>query len=201
MPQRRPRYSLSGQMTPERMEQLNFMIEELYSLVNIAGSHGLIDDSVHNDVREDPEAESVRRGDLISGQVTPQGADRIKWQRLEVGAANTVLRSDGTDPQWDSVQLPDDVEGTLDVPHGGTGVATLTDHAVLLGNGASDIETVSGLGTAGQVLTSNGVGADPTWEDATGGIPGYWSPLTDGDVDEMELISLNGDVIMVFVPV
>lgn len=31
-------------------------------------------------------------------------------------------------------------------------------------------------------------------------VDGYYAPLTDGDVDEMDLISLNGDVIMVFVP-
>ena len=29
---------------------------------------------------------------------------------------------------------------------------------------------------------------------------GYWSPLTDGDVDETELIFADGDAIMVWVP-
>ena len=29
---------------------------------------------------------------------------------------------------------------------------------------------------------------------------GYWTPLTDGDAIEMDLISANGDAVMVFVP-
>lgn len=31
-------------------------------------------------------------------------------------------------------------------------------------------------------------------------IPGFWIPLSDGDVDEMDLITANGECIMVFVP-
>lgn len=168
MPQRRPRFDLRGEWTPQKVEQLNQVIEELYSLINLAASHPLLDGDVNRDTRPDIElgnnvnSPTLARGDLISGQNDPQG--RPKWQRLAVGQENTVLRSDGTDPQWDKVQLPNDVDGVLDVPHGGTGVSTLTDHAVLLGNGANDIETVSGVGTAGQHLTSNGAGLDPTWQ-------------------------------------
>ncbi len=203
MPQRRPRFVLSGEMTAAKVDQLNSMIEELYSLINIAASHALINDTVHSDTREDPEQDTVARGDLITGQTTPQGADRIKWQRLGVGADATILRSDGSDPQWGKVNVETDVEGVLPVPNGGTGVASLTDHAVLLGNGAGDIETVSGVGTAAQVLTSNGAGADPTWQDAAAGEThedGYWSPLTDGEVDQTELIFADGEAIMMWVP-
>lgn len=42
------------------------------------------------------------------------------------------------------------------------------------------------------VLTING--------ESGGGGGGYWSPLTDGDPDETELVFLNGDVIMVWIP-
>lgn len=31
-------------------------------------------------------------------------------------------------------------------------------------------------------------------------IPGFWIPLSDGDTDEMDLITINGECIMVFVP-
>ena len=56
-------------------------------------------------------------------------------------------------------------QGTdVGVAYGGTGVSTLTAYGVLLGNSASAISTVSGLGTADQVLTSNGAGAAPTWQ-------------------------------------
>lgn len=54
------------------------------------------------------------------------------------------------------------------VPYGGTGAATFTAHGVLLGAGSSAI-AATGAGTAGQVLTSNGASADPTFEDASGG--------------------------------
>lgn len=47
--------------------------------------------------------------------------------------------------------------------NGGTGVGTLTANAVLLGNGTSAVQTVSGLGSAGQVLMSQGAGSAPAW--------------------------------------
>jgi len=56
-------------------------------------------------------------------------------------------------------------QATLDVANGGTGAATLTDHGVLLGSGTGAV-SVTAVGTADQVLTSNGAGSDPTWQDA-----------------------------------
>lgn len=61
----------------------------------------------------------------------------------------------------------------LPVAQGGTGDATLTAHEVLLGNGTSPVTQVSGVGTAGQVLTSNGAAADPTWQAASANTPGF----------------------------
>lgn len=56
-------------------------------------------------------------------------------------------------------------QGTdIGVAYGGTGASTFTAFAVLLGNGASAINTVSGLGTSGQSLVSNGAGSAPTWQ-------------------------------------
>lgn len=49
------------------------------------------------------------------------------------------------------------------VAGGGTGVSTLTAHGVVLGNGTSAV-AVTGAGTAGQVLISNGASADPTFQ-------------------------------------
>jgi hypothetical protein len=45
----------------------------------------------------------------------------------------------------------------------------LTQYAVIIGNGADDAMALASLGTAGQVLTSNGAGAAPTWQAAGGG--------------------------------
>ena len=56
----------------------------------------------------------------------------------------------------------------VSVANGGTGVATLGDAGVLIGNGTGAVQ-VTGAGTSGQVLTSNGAGVDPTFQAAGGG--------------------------------
>lgn len=55
----------------------------------------------------------------------------------------------------------------VDVPSGGTGVATLTSHGVLLGNGASAISATTAL-TNGQLLIGN-TGAAPSVAALTAG--------------------------------
>lgn len=51
----------------------------------------------------------------------------------------------------------------LVVADGGTGVSSLTDHGVMLGSGAGAV-SVTAAGSAGEVLTSNGAGSDPTYQ-------------------------------------
>jgi len=191
---------LSGDLTPEKVQQLNEMIEELYSLINLASGHNILSD-VHLDTREDPEAEDVLRGDLLVGRTTPQGDDRIKWQRLAKGDASTVLRSDGVDPQWDQVQLPGDVDGVLDIEHGGTERSSFTPYAIVAGGtgAATALQQVASLGNSGEVLTSQGAAALPIWLASSG--TGRWEPVTDGDPIEAEIVfDSNGDVVMAFVP-
>ena len=55
------------------------------------------------------------------------------------------------------------------VPQGGTGDATLTAYAVLAGGTTSTgaVQSVSGVGTSTQILTSNGASALPTWQAAS----------------------------------
>lgn len=64
--------------------------------------------------------------------------------------------------------------GTLAVARGGTGASTLTAHGVVIGEGTSAV-AITSAGTAGQVLTSNGASADPTFQTPAGGGggPGY----------------------------
>lgn len=59
----------------------------------------------------------------------------------------------------------------LAVSSGGTGLTSATAYAVLTGGTTSTgaHQSVSGTGTTGQVLTSNGAGALPTWQTASGG--------------------------------
>jgi len=53
---------------------------------------------------------------------------------------------------------------TIAVAKGGTGSTTLASNQILLGNGTGNIGIVSGFGTSGQFLTSNGAGSAPTWQ-------------------------------------
>jgi hypothetical protein len=55
------------------------------------------------------------------------------------------------------------VTGTLPTVSGGTGAGTFTKSGVILGNGIGTLQ-VTTSGTAGQVLTSNGVGVDPSFQ-------------------------------------
>lgn len=53
----------------------------------------------------------------------------------------------------------------VDVPHGGTGLATLPAHEILVGEGTSAVASIPN-GTTGQILTSNGAGVDPSFQNA-----------------------------------
>jgi hypothetical protein len=66
------------------------------------------------------------RGDLVV-------RDAATNVRLPVGAANTVLGSDGTDPGWTQVDLTAAVTGILPVANGGTASATAAAARTALG--------------------------------------------------------------------
>jgi len=72
---------------------------------------------------------------------------------LAVGAANTVLRSDGSAPFWANVVLTTDVTGILPVANGGTGIATLTTNRIPYGNGTSAFQSSANLTFDGTSLT------------------------------------------------
>ena len=108
----------------------------------------------------------------------------------------------------DDVQLwsADDISGMagignpLPVPSGGTGRATATAYAVICGGttATGPLQSIASVGTAGQVLTSNGVGALPTmqasfiagmiilWSGSSGSIPTGWL-LCDGTLSTPNL--------------
>src|SRR3954471_17961003 len=63
-------------------------------------------------------------------------------------------------------------QGTaVTVPYGGTGDTSFTAYSVLCGGTTSTaaLQNVSGVGTSGKCLTSNGAGALPTWQAAGSG--------------------------------
>lgn len=61
--------------------------------------------------------------------------------------------------------------GALPVSQGGTGATSQTAYAVICGGTTSTgaYQSIAGVGSAGQVLTSNGAGALPTFQAAGGG--------------------------------
>jgi hypothetical protein len=62
--------------------------------------------------------------------------------------------------------------GTLPVAAGGTGITSTTPYAIVAGgtSSTSALQQVSGVGTTGQVLTSNGTGTLPSWQTPSSGV-------------------------------
>ena len=82
----------------------------------------------------------------------------------------------------------------LSVAQGGTGAATLGDAGVLIGNGTGAV-AVTGAGTSGQVLTSNGAGVDPTFQALVASTliteAGAATAINDNNTAEQNLISVS----------
>lgn len=76
------------------------------------------------------------------------------------------------------------ISGTavITVPNGGTGVSSATAYAVLCGGTTSTaaVQSIASVGTSGQVLTSNGAGALPTFQTASGGVASQIIPYYAG---------------------
>ena len=81
---------------------------------------------------------------------------------------------------------------TVGVAKGGTGLITMTPYAVLCGGTTATgaMQNVAGVGTLNQVLTSNGAGALPTWEDPTTG-----GQVDTGNANDLGYYQTTGDTI------
>lgn len=84
------------------------------------------------------------------------------------GSAEVFITAAGEDITSDVQITGGSITGITDlaVADGGTGKSSFTAYSVLLGGTTSTgaLQNVSGLGTSGQVLTSAGAGAIPTWK-------------------------------------
>ncbi len=97
---------------------------------------------------------------------TVSGANYALW----VDAGNTQL--DGNLTVGGTTTLTTD----LAVTEGGTGLSSATAYAVLCGGTTSTgaFQSIASVGTSGQVLTSNGAGALPTFQTAASGGAERW---------------------------
>lgn len=86
-----------------------------------------------------------------------------KLQSGDTASALTITTLTNTTANVGTLNLTN----ALTVANGGTGSTTLSSNQVLLGNGTSLMKTVSGWGTSGQFLTSNGGVLAPTWQSAS----------------------------------
>lgn len=87
------------------------------------------------------------------------------------GSNHTTLHNDGSgNLTFNLIALSTDVSGTLPVANGGTGNTTFTAYSVICaGTTATGLfQNVSGVGSSGQVLTSNGAATLPTWQTLAG---------------------------------
>ena len=102
------------------------------------------------------------------------GSGAAAMTALAVGATNEVLLGNtGADPSWGAVDVTTDITGTLPVTSGGTGVATFTTAyaVVCAGTTATNpLQPTASAGSAGEVLTSNGAAALPSWQAGGGGV-------------------------------
>jgi len=98
--------------------------------------------------------------------------------------SGTTLEADGTDADIDinitakgtGQVIIDDLQLTtpLEVTEGGTGLATLTDHSVLVGSGTAAITPLA-VGATGETIMGS-TGADPGWTDS----PSFGGSVTAG---------------------
>jgi len=130
------------------------------------------------------------RGDIIRGD---SSGDRARYG---VGAANTVLTSDGTDPAWAAAALAPtttkgDISGfsttqaripistnnyslfadsaqALGLKWAASPTSTLTTTGDLLAASAANVLTRIAGGDSGEILTGNGAGVLPTFQAASG---------------------------------
>lgn len=145
-----------------------------------ASGNVLLDGTVHNDTV----AQSPTRGSLIYGNSTP------KWDELVVGAANTILKSDGTDTAWTAATGTGSpvlaTSPTLTTPNIGTPSTAVLTNATglpiatgLTGLGAANrvpyassstaLVTASGFTFDGTTLTIPGQIAFPATQAASSG--------------------------------
>lgn len=154
-------------------------------------------------------------GDIASGQITPGLKYQLPYysQNGQVlspltNAANSILATSGSSVPGLTQTLPTAVQGNISqvgtvsigtwnatpvtVPFGGTGNTTFTAYTLICAGttATGTFQNVSGVGTSGQILTSNGAGMLPTWQ--TNAASGTVNP---GTINEIAYYAANGSAV------
>lgn len=97
--------------------------------------------------------------------VTPGNAPVVDIASTYVGQTSLTTLGTITTGTWNATPVT--------VPYGGTGNTTFTAYSIICAGttATGPFQNVVGTGTATQVLTSNGAGALPSWQDAGSSLP------------------------------
>lgn len=111
--------------------------------------------------------------DAITKGALAYGSATNVMDSLAAVATGKALISQGllTAPGWGLIDAAVTLTGIAPVANGGSGRASHTAYAVLCGGTTTTAaqQSIAGVGTSGQILTSNGPGALPTFQTASSG--------------------------------
>ncbi len=146
------------------------------------GNHDMLDGSIH----QDSVADAVTRGSIIYGNSTP------KWDELVVGAANSVLWTDGTDVSWSAAPRLANIADT-----GGTNrikIGTSSPHVEI--DDTLRCESL-GIGFAPPSLTGYRITAISTGETFSASVKGIEYQIANAiaDANNITLAGFSGQVV------
>lgn len=116
--------------------------------------------------------QSITNDTNITGTISAQNLT-LGWQgtlaagRLNSNVVQAITNDTNITGSISTQNLTLGWSGQLGVPRGGTGLATLTAHAVMLGEGTSNVAFAT-IGTAGRLLIDQGASADPAFTAVSG---------------------------------
>lgn len=100
---------------------------------------------------------------VINTNFTNLNTDKIEVSTTSVGniteLANLATVGTITSGTWNATAIA--------VNKGGSGTTSPSTYQVILGNGSNGFTVASGTGSSGQVFTSNGAGAYPSWQSSS----------------------------------
>lgn len=126
---------------------------------------------------------TVASGDLVLNMTDDAGTNSVSFTNnsdAEVAYIDSLGAASFTQLDVDNIRVngnvisSTDTNGDITLTPDGTGkvnISYLTQYTLPIAGATGEIADLSdGLGAAGEVLTSNGAGAEPTWQEVAGGI-------------------------------